>query len=184
MNKYLKSAAERFAKLTNKEVKINPISELDGEILTEIYEALKKISAPHRLIEILAKYKFLKDEQVRDYLLEFNTNFIHESKDEEFFDEFEEGGKKKSYSTEFISIKGKRFVLRFLFAFEPIDDYNNELYYIKLNPTPQEATKVPLYSNELIEFNDDEQRDEMLENLDNLIREAGGKVRYLNDYFE
>ena len=45
MNQFFKSASERFSKLKKSEYLINPLSEIDAEIIGELSEILKKFNA-------------------------------------------------------------------------------------------------------------------------------------------
>lgn len=190
MNKYLKSAAERYNQTFKGIVKIHPISEIDGEIITEMYEAVKKLGAPQDLITIFQKYKFNSDEQTRDDLLDFNVNYqgkrssLMDDDDEYDDDVYQKNSKNKKYSTEFVLIDGKRFMLRFIFGYEPIDDEIKNEFKIKINPTPPEATKLPLYSNQILTYYDEDRRDEVLSMIDELIRLQGGKVLSIDEFFE
>jgi hypothetical protein len=70
MKEHLKSASARYKQ---DGVKITPISEIDAEIITEISQALLKIGED-KLKGIVDQWKFLKDEDVRDLLLDWHLN--------------------------------------------------------------------------------------------------------------
>ena len=73
MNKYLKSASERFEKIKEKDYAISPMSEVDCEIVVELSQLLSKMGKKD-VVEILKNYKYLKDEEVRDQLLQCNID--------------------------------------------------------------------------------------------------------------
>ena len=74
MNQYLKSASERYENKFKDEFLINPISNTDAEIVVEIIELFKKAGV-NEAVEILKEYKLNKDTEIRDSLLDLNTNF-------------------------------------------------------------------------------------------------------------
>lgn len=71
MNKYLKSALERYK--SKEEFKIHPISKVDAEIVWELMIALGKLGI-NDLKDILDNYKYWKDSEVRDLLLQWNID--------------------------------------------------------------------------------------------------------------
>ena len=73
MNHFFKSASERFSKLKKSEYLINPLSEIDAEIIGELSEILKKFNA-NETVAILKQYKELKDSEIRDMLLQLNMD--------------------------------------------------------------------------------------------------------------
>lgn len=70
MEKHLQSAVQRFEQ---EESNIHPISSIDAEIIVEIGQVLDKLKQPE-LKSIIRQWKSLKDEQIRDMLLEWNTS--------------------------------------------------------------------------------------------------------------
>ena len=194
MNKYLKSASENFEKLKQKDYLISPISSTDGEIMTEIIELFKKCNQTG-VVEILKQYKFLKDEEIREQLLECNTNF--KSQEVEDFDEGEEGGSPKSMKkllktieklkemlarkTEFVIINEERIMANVIFGYRTDGGYDlNDNFEGKLiiNPCDKNATKVPLYANHTFTFYDEEELNETIELLDKQLEKAN--IKFVN----
>lgn len=194
MNKYLKSASENFEKLKQKDYLISPISSTDGEIMTEIIELFKKCNQTG-VVEILKQYKFLKDEEIREQLLECNTNF--KSQEVEDFDEGEEGGSPKSTKkllkiieklkemlarkTEFVIINEERIMANIIFGYRTeggydlLDNFEGKLI---LNPCDKNATKVPLYANHTLIFYNEDELNEMIELLDKQLEKAN--IKFVN----
>ena len=56
MNKFLRSAADRFNNIKEKEYLISPISEIDAEIIIELGQIIKKVGISD-VFEILNTYK-------------------------------------------------------------------------------------------------------------------------------
>lgn len=155
MNKYLKSASENFEKLKQKDYLISPISSTDGEIMTEIIELFKKCNQTG-VVEILKQYKFLKDEDIRNQLLECNTKFhrkeldksIREYQDlldEEENDPFVENLKKIADSKiEFVIINEERIQASIIFGYRTSTKYDLEDNFegkLILNPCDKNVTK-------------------------------------------
>lgn len=169
MNQYLKSAVERYKKFISKykePLKIHPISEIDAEIIIELQEILKKCDM-QTVVNIIREYKFLKDEEIRDKLIQFNIDFSAISSDPEL---------KDIEYTDFIVLNEKNFKLKYIFSYEKIErwDYDrNELKYgIHLNKTDEKVSeKMPLYGNEKLWYFSFERRDEDYDQLDGYFRE-------------
>lgn len=68
MKDHLKSAVKRYKQ---EEVKINPISNLDAEIVVELTQIFDKLNQPE-LKSMVDQWKFLSDVEVRDMLIEWN----------------------------------------------------------------------------------------------------------------
>ena len=169
MNKFLKSAAERFSQLTkSKSYLINPLSEIDCEIIDEIKVILSKYEASE-VIEILRNYKEYKDEEIRDDLLQWNIDHPSIDSKSTYNDEQSDTKSRKN----FIRIQDDYINVNFIFGFRLIDHFveNEESYHIMLNPTPDDVTKIPLYSNHCIEFSDFESREKFVSNLKKVFKE-------------
>lgn len=192
MNKYLKSASENFEKLKQKDYLISPISSTDGEIMTEIIELFKKCNQTG-VVEILKQYKFLKDEEIRDQLLDCNTKFNRKELDKsirEYQDllEDEEGDplvenikKIADSKTEFVIINEDRIEARLIYGYKPERKYDpNDKFEGKLilNPCDKNATKVPLYANHTFIFYDEEELNETVELLDKQLEKAN--IKFVN----
>ena len=197
MNKYLKSASENFEKLKQKDYLISPISSTDGEIMTEIIELFKKCNQTG-VVEILKQYKFLKDEEIRDQLLECNTNF-KKQEIEDLDDDLEEGEEDSPKSmkkllktieklkemlarkTEFVIVNEERIMANVIFGYRTdggydlLDNFEGKLI---LNPCDKNATKVPLYANHTFIFYSEEMLNETIELLDKQLEKAN--IKFVN----
>lgn len=198
MNKYLKSASENFEKLKQKDYLISPISSTDGEIMTEIIELFKKCNQTG-IVEILKQYKFLKDEEIRDQLLECNTNFKSQEI-EDFDDDLEEGEESSTKSmkkllktieklkemlarkTEFVIINEERIMANVIFGYRQTRRYDvlDDTFRgsLILNPCDKNATKVPLYANHMFTFYNEEELNETIELLDKQLEKAN--IKFVN----
>jgi hypothetical protein len=163
MNEYLKSAGKRFKDKFGKEFLINPISNIDGEIVTEIIELFKKLKA-NEIVAVLKEYKYKKDTEIRDSLLDLNTNFKTKSVsiDKELGEEEETEEKSRilyfrDYQETFIK---KYFVLggrKMVFVDK---ETRAEFPSILLNEVSELATSKPMYSNTMLMYESEEERDE------------------------
>lgn len=176
MNKYLKSAANRYEEKFKKEFLINPISKTDGEIITEIIELFKKAEM-NDVVAVLKQYKYKKDEEIRDDLLDLNTNFKEKVKRESnhidienteeestnskviIFNDHQETFIKKSYI-----LGGKKVTF--------VDkETMQEAPAILLNEVDELATKKPMYANTILTYDTEEERDEdhqmLIEQIEN-----------------
>lgn len=80
MNKHLRSAHERDKR--RKPYLISPLSETDANIIYELIVALKKVGADD-LKAIIEDWKFLKDGDIYDSLLQWNIDHPEGYEDEE-----------------------------------------------------------------------------------------------------
>ncbi|MFW6273068.1 MAG: hypothetical protein ACOC2U_04755 [bacterium] len=171
MNNYLKSAAKRYEEKLGKEFLINPISNIDGEIITEITELLKKLKA-NEAVEVLKSYKYKKDEEIRDELLGLNTNFKSKSVkvDEDSSEDEIEGVAEEKSKTIYFSDFQQTFIKKFqvlggrkmIFVDK---ETRAEFPAILLNEVDELATKEPMYANTILTYEEEVQRDEDYENL-------------------
>jgi hypothetical protein len=170
MNQYLKSAVDRYEKFISKykePLKIHPISVIDAEIIIELQQILKKCNMD-TVVNILGQYKFLKDEEIRDKLLQFNIDFnklqeidISEDQDIEIFD--------------FITLKNKLFKLKYIFSYEKIEQWDHDRgdlkYGIHINKTDEKVSeKMPLYGNEKVWYFSYSNRDKEFDELDDYFK--------------
>lgn len=203
MNNYLKAAIERYKKLLPKDKKegylINPISEVDCEIIVELQELLKKHGNDEAL-SILREYKGqVKDSEIRDQLIQCNINTRDFSLDEaydeigeEFDDEDEDDIKKlrkkikelleiiNNNKRKFVIIQGQRFVTNLIFSYKK-DDFSSidkELYRLVINPVRDDLTKIPIYANTEFYFEDEEDCDHTIESIDVALEKAD--VEFIN----
>lgn len=72
MNDYLKAAVSRDKR--KKQYLISPISKNDAEIIWEIIVALSKLNDTEDIRGIIEEWKFLKDSEIKDLLLQWNID--------------------------------------------------------------------------------------------------------------
>ena len=72
--KAINKSNELFEGLMDKEYLINPISKVDSNIIRELRELLKKLGCSG-VTAILDDFKYLKDQEIEEALLDYNTNF-------------------------------------------------------------------------------------------------------------
>lgn len=184
MNKFLKSAVERYPK-KEEERKIHPISNIDGEIITELIEIFKK----HEINEvkgILDKYKYLSDEDIRDLLLEYNTNNPEKPKDKDLEKLREKEGSGNASSEqmlrELIDFDGEILELWSIKRITKERTYNykeNKLEYgICIN---KDLPENFLLKDITIKYNEEEERDSRLDKLKKEILSKGVSIIGLSD---
>lgn len=171
MNKYQKSAAERFDKIVNKDFFINPMSTVDNEIMIEIGQILKKAGVDE-VFQILQSYKEVKDSDVLEQLMNWNLDnpkFRNKKNVEDVkgaiqdilnpvpvkFPPFLQIG---DLALKIYDLHGFRLCERF-------DHEGNEKYGIIINPTPDHAKQIPLYANYNVEWYSEENRTKVLDKL-------------------
>ena len=186
MNKFLKSANERFDKIKPKDYLINPISEEDCEIVIELMQILKKNNIED-IFQIMNQYKELKDGEIRDTLMQWNidhpfgTEKDVSNKQKEQVDKIVEE-EIKAYAP-FIQIGDltlKIYDLHGFELYERIDKEDNFKYGIKINPTPDHVKSIPLYSNYCTEWYVEQNRNMVLEQLKSVAEEQGTNFIDLN----
>lgn len=106
MKDHLKSAVKRYKQ---EEVRINPISNLDVEIVVELTQIFDKLNQPE-LKSMVDQWKFLSDVEVRDMLIEWNIQ--HPKTFEEKGEEGEENGEVSLKISREVDIQKKRFTVR------------------------------------------------------------------------
>jgi len=184
MDKYLKASAIRFEEMKDKDYLINPMSTKDAEIIIEIREALKKLGATD-LVDILRQYKFRKDEEICDNLLQWNTDFAGLGNNdplEEIAKEYREQNKKEAFK--YLLIDDILIKSHHLHGVKIVDEWDEKrgdyLFCIILNPLPPEEIGqiklIPLYANEKLVFYREEDRDEVLANIRNFLEEEGNDI--------
>lgn len=202
MNNYLKAAIERYKKLLPKNKQegylINPMSEVDCEIIVELQELLKK-SGNNEAHSIMKEYKGqVKDSEIRDQLIQCNINTrdndLFEAYDniEEDFEDGEDNIKTlkkkvkelleviKNNKRKFLIIKSYRFVTNLIFSYKKDDlsSIDKELYRLIINPVREDLTKIPIYANTEFYFDNEEECDEIIENIDIALQKAN--VEFVN----
>lgn len=191
MSKAIRAANDRFDKLKGEEnFLINPISVLDTEIITELAQVLTK-AGKTEVIEILKKYKFEKDSNILDRLMQWNLD--HPMKagkgSTEENSEAEEEAKKERMSLlpPFIKIGEivmKSFQLTCYSAIDEFEESSEDYRYgIILNPLPDgyPLKSVPYFANEKVFFESEEKRNEVMENIKEFAKAKGMDFFDLNE---
>lgn len=183
MNQYLKSAANRFNQL-NKDGKvhlISPISQIDGEIITEIIELFRKFHADN-IVEVLNNYKFRKDEEVRDDLLSLNTEFNMGKGNQDLPNTPEDVSEKVAElikKRDYVKIQDERVYVWSITSWGKEERYcphkKDMIYSIVLNRVEKtlQVSKVPMYSNHRFDYEDIDERDLAFDNLDSALLSSG-----------
>jgi hypothetical protein len=192
MNKFFKSATDRYSKIKEKDYLIAPISEVDAEIIVELSQILKKAGLTE-VCEILKNYKELKDEEIRDNLLQWNIDNpsmgvakLANTLADKLTDDLEGNGEPPR--PPYVTIKELTFRVFELRGYVIRDRYDEVLedliYELILNPTPENTKQVPLYANYVIEFEDEENRNRVLEELKSVLSDSGIDLIDLNGTYE
>lgn len=161
MKSHLKSAIDRFKKSKGKEeYLINPISEIDAEIIVEISQIFKKLNR-NDLFTIIDNWKYNKDTETRDDLLQWNIDNSMLVKGEEV--DVNPDLTELLPPSDIMKFNDEYIELRFIYNFDKIDDwdYDNSkpIYGIKFNEVPADVTKTPYMGNKKIFFYDIDERD-------------------------
>jgi hypothetical protein len=174
MNKYLKSASDRFKKIKEKDYAIAPMSEIDCEVVVEVSELLKKCGKKDA-VEILKQYKYLKDDEIRDQLIQCNIDSSSKNYEEggesevgKLLAEINELKEKLEQKKKFIQLKDDSIAVNLIFGFKTetyCDADWNFTGKLILNPVDRSATKIPLYANYEIEINDEDEFEEFVEDF-------------------
>lgn len=175
MNKFFTSAIERFDKLKGREFLINPISRLDAEIIIELGQILKKVGLTD-VLAILRNYKESKDLEIQEQLLQWNTDHPSLSKLTSEKKDLEENQSSTQRLVFFQigDIVVHELDLRGYRTFDKLDEESGEYEFgIILNPMPEghKMTQVPIFADEEIIYNTEENRNVVLKNLSTYLKE-------------
>lgn len=187
MNKYLNSAHERFSKISDKDYLIHPISEVDCEIFIELGQILKKAGL-NEVIEIIKEYKGVKDAEIRDDLLQWNID--HPTLGvaklvNKIADKMADGGEEEEVPLpaflQIGDIQIHQFDLRGIKKYDRFDEKKDDYVYgLIVNPMSDgfNLKNVPMFANHAIEYNNEENRNEVLKKLSEFLLEQ--KTRTIN----
>jgi hypothetical protein len=182
MESYLKSAAGRY--LQN-DCLIHPISEMDCLIIEQLINISVMIKF-EALRDILMSYKYEKDEDVLNKLINL-SNDLNNRKNQIENEIKEEKGKDKDKNVltiRYIKVDGRRIDMAFLYGYDSIDFFNENsgitIYLIKLNPTPEKVKDVPYYANEILRFDNKEERNRIISLFDTFFISCKGL--FINDF--
>lgn len=171
MNQYLKAASSSFNKLKDKDYLIHPISEVDCEIVIELSEIVKKLGLKD-VVQILKNYKYQKDTEIRDQLLQVNMDMTSENYDKKEGDEKE----KKSPKRQILVIGDSMLMAKFIYGFRIEEDYDNNDRFtgkIVVNPTKADITNPPIYANYEIVSHDEDDFEELKMDFETKLIESG-----------
>lgn len=188
-NQYLKVSSDRYPKELDSAL-IHPISTIDAEIAVELGQIFKKAHL-EAVKAIWDKYKFYKDSQVRDQLLQWNID--HPEVPDVFEDEDDSTGKAKKKirglldiieTKTFIMLKDLRINLSFIRTYEKRQEFNfvkeTMQYFITINELPDTTGVTNATTNKEILYTDFEQRDHDFALLDQAMRDSGN-IKFVND---
>lgn len=178
MNNFFRSAIERYKKLLsdhkNDGFLINPISEIDLEIIRELCIIIGKLGSSE-VVQIMKSYKEYKDEEIRDTLLQWNIDY-HKKKTKVSADE-EQPVDSEEPLPAYLKIQGLIFHIYDFVGMEEIEYYDEEqetmVYQLRINPTPEDAKKVPIYANRIVTFDSEQDRQDLINSLESLFLELG-----------
>ena len=169
MKIHLKKSVESYDKIKDRYYLINPVSEVDAEIFVEIMQIFKKLGRSD-LTSILDQWKYIKDSELRDQLLQWNIDnqeSLNSKNKDSVVNPLQELIEDKSRV--FLNINGFNYDGDNIFNFGEIDEWDFDLvcpkYGIILNEVPPETKRVPMYANKKIFFGSEVERDRILEQI-------------------
>ena len=172
MNKFFQSAIKRFDDLLPKNKKsgflINPISKEDSEIINELKVIIKKAGL-NEVSEILKNYKEYKDSEIFDSLLQWNIDHPN-LKVNSNGENIEENNFRRIAFLKIKEVIISQFDLKGFKLIEEVKDGDIE-FSLMLNPTPEEAHSIPYFSNYIVKFADEEDRDNTINQLKSFFDE-------------
>jgi hypothetical protein len=185
MNEYLKICSARYPKNLESNL-IHPISVTDAEIFVELGEILRKANLT-KVKALLDKYKYLKDEKIRDALLQYNIDHpegIESSTGDEKPVSEKKSGLGLLFTRNFIFFKDFRIDIQYIRSYEKQDEFDyvkgEMIYKIVINPLPETTTILNTTSNKTVSYTDPEQRDQDFELLDSFISSFPG-IHFINE---
>lgn len=168
MTDYLRAASDRYKQ--DDSSFIAPISRVDANIISELYDIFDKIGVIS-VTEILSEYKLNDDKETLRLLKDVKKQIKKVTP-----------GKDNDLQPHYIKAAGRYIDMRLIFGFDSVkffDDQGYEVWGIVLNPTPNEAKNIPYYSNTLISFDNQSDCDILLGLLDKYLVESRGG--FIND---
>lgn len=158
MNKDLKSAVHNYEQEPIKG--INPVSEIDAEIIVEISEAVRKLGNDD-LKRIIQEWKNLKDEEVLAMMIDWNLNN-------------EEGVKKDDkFRKNFILFDDLTLDIYFVVSISKKRMFNAETgdfsYLILINENTNEKS---LYHDTRVSYSSEKERDERYNKLHEILMDT------------
>ena len=181
MNRFLTASAESYPKDLNNRL-IHPLSEVDCKIIYEIAGVLGDCNF-NEIKAILDQYKYLKDSEVYDQIVEYRKKII--VKKTEVAKNSPSDVLESLFPTNFIMFKGLRMKLSHIHTWEKRDEFDfikeSMQYFIIINKVSESTTgSMPLNSNKIVKYSNVNKRDEDFDLLDNYMRNFEGH-RFIND---
>jgi hypothetical protein len=185
MKDHLKAAVKRYPVNLENSL-IHPLSNIDAEILVEIGEILRKAKLDS-VKKILDGFKYLKDAQIYDALLQWNIDNPEKKESSTDVDTIESEGKSKvapSHTRNFISFKDFRIDLALIRSYEKKDEFNfakgQMEYFIIINNIPDTTGVTNAESNKVVRYIDMELRDMDFGALDMFVKGADS-IHFVNE---
>lgn len=180
MNEFIKAATLRYPEELNK-LLIHPINKVDGEIIVELGEILKKLNATD-VKAILDSYKYQKDSEIYDKLLQWNID--HPIKVDEKVDEKSGSRSSVLFRRNFIFFNDLRLDVFFIHCWEKSDHFNfvkGEMEYeIVVNKLSDSTSPVNSTSHKVIRYSSADIRDRDFERLDSFMQNFEG-INFVNE---
>ena len=191
MNTFLQSSSQRYPKDLESSL-IHPLSKEDAEIITELTGLLKDAGL-QEVVTILNQWKYLKDKEIYDKLLDVHAKLVLERDDgtgddedgvPKVKDKKSKSGLTFLFKRNWIYFRDFRLDLHYVRGYEKRDEYNfgkhAMLYFIIINALPETTSVTNPETNKTIEYTDMEQRDADFALLDNYISTFPG-VDFINE---
>jgi hypothetical protein len=174
--KAVNKCREQFSQLKKKDYLINPMSEVDLDIVKELREICKKLGED-AVCSILDDYKYLKDEQIHERLLERNMELTQEELNDIEGGDSPKKEKDIEYNRDFIRLNDQHFEVRYIFHWDKTKHWDEtKLDYdfgIVLNKVPDSVTKIPIYGNTYIYFKNQKDRDDAYNEYTRMMEDRG-----------
>ena len=158
LSEHIKKKQREYYGAIGDGIEINPISTPDINVIKELVEIFKKINMM-QVVAIMDNYKRLPDSKIEEDLIELNSSIVI---NQELFEEMEsESNYNKSIT--FIDLNISRYKVLDIFSYCEIVE--NGFPCILLNETPKDSKKVPLVSNVLLCYKNEQDRSIDLDKL-------------------
>jgi hypothetical protein len=191
MNKFLQVASERYPKDLEPSL-IHPLSRTDAEIISEIIGLFKELKQTS-VVSTLNQFKYLKDSEIYDKLLDCHTQLVLEHEDEASDDDdtpLPADGKKSKksglqllFTRNWIFFKDYRLDLNRIHGYEKHDEYKvgqGMVYQIIINELPHTTSVRVTTTHKVIEYTDMERRDMDFAMLDEYFINFPG-ITFINE---
>lgn len=167
-SKHIQSAINRHYGAIGDDLAIYPISKIDIDIINEIVELLKKVDLPEA-VTIMDHYKLDPDNSILEYLMQLNTEIGGDYEDD---DNTYLANKKLPYWIHFNDTNKLRTIRPNIINFQPIDAIGREgeQFGIKLNKTPNNVKQIPFHANEVLFYDDEDEREKDMRVLEKLSK--------------